>query len=158
LYYSFYLLVLVVVVFCVYMCWCCVYTRIKIYINRTQAAERSDKCRFALVTLTFDLWPLTLTFKRVRARDQTRIPVNLAQIRSAIPEIFHIHKQKSHTAPKTQFTACGKKWLWTLLKICHPPPPVYGGGRSPTSDFPKDERTATVRGMHYRGLLSLKTA
>jgi len=31
LYYSFYLLVLVVV-FCVYMCWCCVYTRIKIYI------------------------------------------------------------------------------------------------------------------------------
>jgi len=32
LYYSFYLLVLVVVVFCVYMCWCCVYTRIKIYI------------------------------------------------------------------------------------------------------------------------------
>jgi len=33
----------------------CLHTNKDIYINRTQAAERSDKCRFALVTLTFDL-------------------------------------------------------------------------------------------------------
>jgi len=39
LYYSFYLLVLVVVVFCVYMCWCCVYTRIKIYIKKLAHCE-----------------------------------------------------------------------------------------------------------------------
>jgi len=43
LYYSFYLLVLVVVVFCVYMCWCCVYTRIKIYIGNMHRKIGKDR-------------------------------------------------------------------------------------------------------------------
>jgi len=34
-------------------------------------------------------WPVTLTLKLVRARNQTIFHVNLAQICSAVPEIFH---------------------------------------------------------------------
>jgi len=40
---------------------------------------------------------LTLTFKLVRARDQTCLPVNLTQIRSAVPGIF---KKSQQTGPK----------------------------------------------------------
>jgi len=39
-------------------------------INCTQAAERAEKCRFC----PWWPWPLTLTFKLVRVRDQTRHP------------------------------------------------------------------------------------
>ena len=47
----------------------------------------------SLVTLTFDL-----NFILVRARDQTRFfGVNLAQIRSAVPEIFHTQPKKAQT-------------------------------------------------------------
>jgi len=33
--------------------------------------------------------------------------VNLAQIRSAVPEIFHTQTKKSQRQNLTQFTACG---------------------------------------------------
>ena len=39
-------------------------------INRTKAAKRDKKCR----VLSWWSWPLTLTFKLVQARDQTRFP------------------------------------------------------------------------------------
>jgi len=52
---------------------------------------------------------LTLTFKLVRVRDQTCLHVNLLQIRSAVPEIFHTQTKKSDSAKKQnlmQFTVC----------------------------------------------------
>jgi len=60
-----------------------------------------------------DLWPLTLTFKLIRARDQARLRfcMNLAQIRSAVPEIFHTQTKNSDWRRKKQnlpqFTVCG---------------------------------------------------
>jgi len=82
-------------------------------INRTQAAVRSKKCRFlSLVTLTFDLWPWHSSLSERGTKHVFR--VNLAHIRSAVPEIFHTQTKKSQTAPKQnhrQFTACGKKYL-----------------------------------------------
>jgi len=66
-----------------------------------------------LVPDDLDLLPLTLTFKLVRARDQTRLPCEFGatQIRSAVPGIFHT-RTKSHGQRQkqnfTQFTACGK--------------------------------------------------
>jgi len=36
------------------------------------------------------------------------LPVNLAQIRSAVPEIFHTQTKKSQTAPREPY-ACGSK-------------------------------------------------
>jgi len=49
-------------------------------------------------------WPLTLTFKLVQVRDK-RLPQNLAQIRSAVYDIFHTQTKKSQTAPKNR-TLC----------------------------------------------------
>jgi len=63
-------------------------------INRTQAAE-----------IDLDL--------QIRPREGPKtssVHVNLVQIRSAAPEIFHTQTKKSQTAPKqklTQFTVCG---------------------------------------------------
>jgi len=51
------------------------------------------------------LWPLTLTFKLVRARDKHVFCVNLAQIRSAVPEIFHTQTKKVSDSLKTEFHA-----------------------------------------------------
>ena len=45
---------------------------------------------------------VTLTLKFVRARDQTRLRVNLAQIRSAVPEMFEAQTRKSQTALKAE--------------------------------------------------------
>jgi len=53
-------------------------------ISRTQVAE------------------IDLDLKLVRARTKHVFPVNLAQIRSAVPDIFHTQTKKSHTAPKTE--------------------------------------------------------
>jgi len=72
--------------------------------NRTQAAEGTEKCCFlSLMTLTFDLYNLS---------DQGTkhvFPVDLAQIGSVVPKVFH--KQKSHRQHQkqdlTQFTARG---------------------------------------------------
>ena len=44
-----------------------------------------------------DLWPLTLTFKLIRARDQTRLLCEFGANPFAVPEIFHT-KTKSHSA------------------------------------------------------------
>jgi len=62
---------------------------------QTQTARRPPKGR----KMPF-LSLVTLTFKLVRVRDR----VNLAQIRSAVPEIFHTQTKKNHrlTAPKTE--------------------------------------------------------
>jgi len=51
---------------------------------------RAKKCRF----LSLATFPLTLTFKLVRARDQNVFCVNVAHIRSAVPEIFHTQTKK----------------------------------------------------------------
>ena len=61
-------------------------------INRTQAAERAEKCRFSLVTLTF-------TFEQ---RTKHVFHVNLAQIRSAVPEIFHTQLESVSIAEPLQ--------------------------------------------------------
>ena len=42
-------------------------------------------------------WVLTLTFKLVQARDQTRLPSEFGQIRSAVPEISHISYTNKRT-------------------------------------------------------------
>jgi len=61
-------------------------------INRTQAAKRAEKCRFCPGDL--DLWPLTLTFKLVRARDQTRLSCELgANPFSGSPDISYTNKK-----------------------------------------------------------------
>jgi len=67
-------------------------------INLTQAAERAEKCRFCSWwpwTLTFDLWHW---HSNSTERGTKHVfPVNLAQIRSAVPKIFHIKTKKSRT-------------------------------------------------------------
>ena len=76
-------------------------------------------------------WPLTLTFKLVRARDQTRLHCEI-QIRSAIREIFdkqtnekfsYCQRQKQNL---TQFAACGNKILQFLTGV--PAESVDGAG------------------------------
>ena len=56
----------------------------------------------------FDLWPLTLTFKFVRARDQTRLRCKFgANLFSRSRDIWATNKMtnmKSHTALKRSFT------------------------------------------------------
>ena len=93
-------------------------------IDRMQATKRPKNGVFVPGDLY--LWPSTLTFKLVRARDHRSthvFRVNLAQIRLVIPESRDI----SHTSKKNptdwrrqkqnlpQFTACGKKIrFWTM--------------------------------------------
>ena len=60
-----------------------------------------------------------MTFKLIRARDLARLPVNLAQIRSAVPETFHTQtksygqRQKQNLA---QFTACDNETTLTCSR------------------------------------------
>jgi len=62
-------------------------------INCTQATERAEKMPFlSLVTLTFDLWPWHSNFSERGTKHV--LPVNLAQIRSAVSEIFHTQTKK----------------------------------------------------------------
>jgi len=70
--------------------------------NRMQAAERAEKCHFYLVTLIFvpDL--------QTRPSDMTKhvFHVNLAQIRSAVPDIFHTQtKTQTDGAKNTTFNS-----------------------------------------------------
>jgi len=44
--------------------------------NRTQVTERAEKCSF----LSVWHWPLTLTFKLVQVRDQTRLPCKFVAV------------------------------------------------------------------------------
>jgi len=77
--------------------------------NHMQAADGPKNAVF--VPGDLNLWPLTLTFKLVGARDKARLRVNLAQIRSAVPEIFHTQtkttgwRRQKQNLP--QFAACG---------------------------------------------------
>ena len=66
--------------------------------SRTQAAEGAEKAVF--VSGDLDFWPLILTFNLVQARDQTTkhvFLVNLAEIRSAVPEIFYTQTKNPQT-------------------------------------------------------------
>jgi len=78
-------------------------------LNRTQAAERAEKCRFlTLVSVDFD--PLILTFQLV----QTSSRGNLVQICSAVPKIFHTQTKSHRQCQKqnlAQFTACSNKLM-----------------------------------------------
>jgi len=69
--------------------------------------------------------------------DQTRLPyVSLAQIRWAVPEIFHTQTKKSQHQKQNlaQFTACGKTtqgqrskhWTRKFNRDCQPSLPVDG--------------------------------
>ena len=67
-------------------------------INRTQAAERADK--YCFVPDDPELWPLTLTFKVVRARNQTRLSCEFdSNPFSRSQDIWGTSKQ-SHSAKK----------------------------------------------------------
>jgi len=60
--------------------------------NGTQAAERAEKLFLSLMTLTFDLdLPTRLS------EEPNVLHVNLAQIRSAVPEIFHTQTKNPQT-------------------------------------------------------------
>ena len=74
--------------------------------NRIQAAERAEKCRL----LSLLPWPLTLTFKLVRARDQTRLPCEFGTNPfSSSQDISYTNKKSERQKQNcTQFTACGK--------------------------------------------------
>jgi len=75
-------------------------------ISRTQAAETF------FVPGDLDLWPLTLTFKLARARDQTRLPCEFGtNTFSGSRDISYTNKNRHRQRQKqnlTQFTACGK--------------------------------------------------
>jgi len=70
-------------------------------------------CFLSLMTLSFDLWPWHSNSSEWGTKHV--FPVNLAQIRLAVPEIFDAKTKKSETAIKkqnlTQFTACGNYTL-----------------------------------------------
>ena len=93
--------------------------------HKPHAGRRMDqKWRFlSLLTLTFDLWNWHSNLSEQGTKHV--FPVNLAQIRSAVPEIFHTQTKKSQRQKQnfTQFTACGKneqKLVELLGRICWP--------------------------------------
>ena len=75
-----------------------------------EAAERAEKWCF-FVPDDFDLWSLTLTFKLVRARNQTRLPCEFgANPFSSSRNISQAYKKVRDSAKNNlpQFTACDK--------------------------------------------------
>jgi len=86
---------------------------------QTQTAFRPPKGPKNAVFIPGDLylWPLILTFKLVQA-DQTCLFVILAQIRSAVPEIFHTQTKnidwRLQKQNLPQFTAFGNKREFVL--------------------------------------------
>jgi len=68
----------------------------------------------SLVTSTFDLWPLTMTLKLVRARDQTRLPHEFGvNPFSSSGDISYTNKKSHRQRQKqnlTQFTASSNEW------------------------------------------------
>jgi len=69
----------------------------------------------SLMTLTFDLWHWHSNSSERWANHVFRM--NLAQIRSAVSEIFHTQtksRRQRHKQNLTQFTACGNQ-LRTFL-------------------------------------------
>jgi len=75
-------------------------------INSTQAAQKARKCRLCPLPGDLDLWPWHSNSSE-RATKHVFL-VNLAQIRSAVPEIFHTQTKKSHRQIQnlTQFDHC----------------------------------------------------
>ena len=78
------------------------------------------KPRFlSVMILTFDLWPWPSNSSERGTKHVFR--VNLAQIRSAVPDIFHTRTKKSQTWRQkqnlTQFTASGNKYSSDVAKI-----------------------------------------
>jgi len=71
-------------------------------IKCTQAAKRAEKCCL-FVPGDLDLWHLTLIFKLVRARDQTKdvLSVDLAQIHGS-RDISYTDKKHRLTSPKNR--------------------------------------------------------
>ena len=61
-----------------------------------------------------DLWPLTLTFKHVRVRDQTHLPCEFGTNPfSSSGDISYTNKKSHRQRQKqnlTQFTACSNEW------------------------------------------------
>ena len=83
-------------------------------INRTQAAERDEKCRFC----SGEPWPLTLTFELVSAKDQTRLPCQFgANPFSGFRDISYTNEKKSQRQKQnlTQFIACGNDFSTVLF-------------------------------------------
>ena len=60
--------------------------------------------KVSLVTLTFDL-----DIQTRPSEGPQSLHVNLAQIRSAVPEIFHKQTKKSQEAPKQNLAQCGNQ-------------------------------------------------
>jgi len=82
--------------------------------NRTQAAERAEKCRFlSLMTLTFDLWHRPSNSSEWGIKHFFR--VNLSQIRSAVHDIFHTQQKTTDWRRQKQnlpqVTACGNNYF-----------------------------------------------
>jgi len=68
----------------------------------TLATERAEKCHFlSLVTLTFDLDLQTRPSEVPITKHVLRM--NLAQLRSAVPEIFHTQKPQTDGAKNRTF-------------------------------------------------------
>jgi len=82
--------------------------------NRTQAAERAENAVIlSVVTLIFDLWPEHSTSSERGIKHV--FPVNLAQIRSAVPEIFHTQaKEVTDSAKNRTLRSSLRVVNWTL--------------------------------------------
>jgi len=69
---------------------------------QTQTARRPPKGtnNAVFVSSDLDIWPL---HSNLSERGTSHVcPVNLAQIRSAVPEIFYTQTKRSKIAPKTE--------------------------------------------------------
>jgi len=83
---------------------------------------------FLFVPGDLDLWPLTLTFKLSQRGTKHVFRVNLAQIRSAVPEMFHTKVKCWYTSSCTdwrrqkqnlpQFTASGNNRIDRYVSWC----------------------------------------
>jgi len=84
-------------------------TKHKPHARRPPKGPRND----VFVPGDLDLWPLTLTFKLVRASDQTRLPCEFGAMRKSVQRFprYFIHQQKIHRQRQKQnlpqFIACG---------------------------------------------------
>jgi len=83
-------------------------------INHVQATEMAEKCDFC------PWWPWPFTFDidlQTQWGTKRVFHMNLAQIHSAFPKIFHTQKNHRLMAPKREFphfTACGNNWQHEL--------------------------------------------
>jgi len=71
-------------------------------INHMQATERAEKCRFC----PWWPWPLTSDLQTSKRGTKHVFFVNLTQIRSAVPEIFHRQTKKTEIDGAKNRTCC----------------------------------------------------